>query len=112
MNGVTRLRLVVDFRKSNENVSRSFPRIAEIRQYVKAVSRYFLVLNLAHGYHQIALSDQASKYTTFIISTGKEARRYRFLRVPHGLNVLGAFISTFNQTKYFHIWMELQNFDT
>ena len=49
-------------------------------------SEFFMVADLSYGYHQIALSDQASKYTTFVVSCGKGTRRYRWVRAPQGLN--------------------------
>ena len=60
VNVVAKLCLVVDFRKLNENVSRplrQFQTIAEIRYYVEVDSQYFMAVDMAHGYHQRALSD-------------------------------------------------------
>ena len=60
--------------------------MAELRQFVEPDSEFFMVADLSHGYHQIALSEQASKYTTFVVSCGKGTRRYRWVRAPQGLN--------------------------
>ena len=92
INGETKLRLVVDYSKLNAAIDRperGFPTIAELRQFVEADSEFFLVIDLAHGYHQISLSEEASQYTTFVCSTGHGAKIYRFNRAPQGLCISG-----------------------
>jgi hypothetical protein len=89
VNGETKLRLVVDYSKLNDSILRpvrGFPTMAELRQFVEPNSEFFMVADLSHGYHQIALSEQASKYTTFVVSCGKGTRRYRWVRAPQGLD--------------------------
>ena len=106
INGVTKLRLVVDYSKLNDSIARperGFPTIAELRQFVEPDSRFFLVCDLSHGYHQICLSDQASKYTTFVISWGKGTRRFRWKRAPQGLNCSSNWFNFHSDKVFSHL---------
>ena len=66
-------------------------------------SKYFALLDLAHGYHQIILSDQASSYTNFIVSAGKGAKGSRFLHALTGLNVKGDYFNYHIATVFTHL---------
>ena len=86
--GQMRTRLVVDFRRLNsviERPIRGFPSLQELRANVEKDSKYYFCCDLVDGYHQVRLSKEASKYTTFIVSTGHGARTFRWLRCPQGL---------------------------
>ena len=79
------------------------PSMQEISQCVQAGSEYFAALDLAHGYHQICLSDKTSNYTTFIVSCGQRARRYKFLCASQGLNVDGDFFNYHSDKVFSHL---------
>ena len=69
-----RCRLVVDFKRLNDSISRpvrGFPTIQELRQQVKHDSKYFACMDLTQSYHQIKLTEEASNYTTFMVSCGE-----------------------------------------
>ena len=79
------LRLVVDYTGLNRFVKRPvhpFPSTKDIIQQLPADGRVFATLDAVQGYHQIALSEESSKLTTFLLPSG----RYRFLRAPMGLS--------------------------
>ena len=79
------LRLVVDYTKLNRYVKRPvhpFPATKDIISQLPPDARYFATLDAVQGYHQIALSEESSKLTTFILPSG----RYRFRRAPMGLS--------------------------
>ena len=59
-----------------------FPSVADIIQSIPASAACFAKLDATHGYFQIPLDEEASKLTTFILSSG----RYRYLRAPMGLS--------------------------
>lgn len=87
LTGVTRddLRLVVDYTALNKWVERPihpFPSAQDIIDRIPAGSRYFAVMDLTKGYHQVPLDEVSSKLTTFLLPSG----RYRFTRAPMGLN--------------------------
>ena len=46
-------------------------------------------MDLTQSYHQIKLTKEASDYTTFMVSCGEGARRYKWTRAPQGLKVSG-----------------------
>ena len=103
-NGELRVRLVVDLRGLNAVVkrpTRGFPKISQLRANVKKESRYFMVSDLTDGYHQCKLSEEASKLTTFVVSTGQGARTYRWVRCPQGL-VLSGDVFNIASDKAFH----------
>ena len=79
------LRLVVDYTGLNKYVERPvhpFPSTKDILQQLPKDGRFFATLDAVQGYHQIQLSEESSKLTTFLLPTG----RYRFLRAPMGLS--------------------------
>ena len=79
------LRLVVDYTKLNQYAKRPvhpFPSTKDILQQLPHDGKVFATLDAVQGYHQIELSENASKLTTFLLPSGK----FRFLRAPMGLN--------------------------
>ena len=82
------LRMVVDFTRLNQAVKRPihpFPSAHQCVQAIPASARFYAVCDMVQGYHQIPLSEKASKLTTIILWDGK----YRWLRGPMGLNSTG-----------------------
>ena len=80
-----RVRLVTDYTKLNEFVHRPthpFPSSRDIMQSISADARVFAKMDAVHGYFQLALDDESSHITTFILPSG----RYRYLRAPMGLS--------------------------
>ena len=83
--GDGRVRLVTDFTHLNKYVKRPihpFPSTRDILQAIPHDAVYFIKLDAVHGYFQLALSEESSYLTTFLLQQGK----YRYLRAPMGLN--------------------------
>ena len=59
-----------------------FPSATEIMQSIPEDAKYFAKLDAVHGYFQLALDEESSYLTTFLIPSG----RYRYLRAPMGLS--------------------------
>lgn len=81
-NGNKRFRLVVDFRKLNdvtESDAYPLPNITEILDQLGR-SKYFTVIDLAHGFHQVLLSEESRPLTAFSYFD-----HYQFKRLPFGL---------------------------
>lgn len=81
--GVKRWRLVVDFRKLNEKtIGRSYPlpNICEILDQLGS-AKYFTVLDLASGFHQIPMDPRDAHKTAFSTPRG----HFQFKRMPFGL---------------------------
>lgn len=81
--GNKKWRVVVDFRKLNEiTVGDAFP-IPNITDILDQTgqSKYFTSIDLASGYHQIAMDPLDRDKTAFSTPTG----HYEFLRMPFGL---------------------------
>ena len=79
------LRLVVDFSPLNRYVERPvhpFPSSRDIANAIPKDSVFFCKMDCVQGYHQIALDEESSALTTFILPSG----RYRYCRAPMGLN--------------------------
>ena len=77
--------MVTDFTGLNEFVQRPvhpFPSVGEIVQSVPSTAKFFAKLDAVHGYFQLALDEESSKLTTFLLPSG----RYRYLRAPMGLS--------------------------
>jgi hypothetical protein len=80
--GNKRWRLVVDFRKLNditESDAYPLPNITEILEQL-GHSKYFSVIDLATGFHQILLSEDSKPFTAFTFEG-----RYQYKRLPMGL---------------------------
>ena len=80
-----RLRLVTDYTKLNRFVVclvHPFPSVSDIIQSIPGSAACFAKLDATHGYFQIPLDEEASRFTTFIMPSG----RYRCLRAPMGLS--------------------------
>ena len=56
--------------------------MTDIIQSIPASAACFAKLDATHGYFQIPLDEEASRLTTFILSSG----RFRYLRAPMGLS--------------------------
>ena len=83
-NGVD-MRMVTDFSKINKFVKRPvhpFPSVADIIRSIPAGTKFFAKMDAIHGYFQLALDEESSKLTTFLLPTG----RYRYLCAPMGLS--------------------------
>ena len=81
----TSVRLVTDYTKLNKFVKRPiypFPSATEIMQSIPEDAKFFAKLDAVHGYFQLALDEELSYLTTFLIPSG----RYRYLRAPMGLS--------------------------
>ena len=80
-----RVRLVTDYTRLNRHVKRPvhpFPSTKEITQAIPHGSKWFAKLDAVHGYFQLALDEESSFLTTFLLPQGK----FRYLRAPMGLN--------------------------
>lgn len=76
-------RMCVDYRKLNSRTIKDkypLPRVDEFLEKLKG-SLYFTSLDLASGYHQIEMEEQAIPKTAFTTPDG----HYEYLRVPFGL---------------------------
>jgi len=81
--GKQKLRIVVDFRKLNDLTigdSYPLPNITDILDQLGS-AKYFSTLDLACGYHQIAMSERDKNKTAFSSPYG----HYEFNRMPFGL---------------------------
>lgn len=80
--GNKKWRLVVDFRKLNEITESDaypLPNITEILDQL-GNSKYFSVVDLAHGFHQIPISEKSKPLTAFSFYG-----HYEYCRMPMGL---------------------------
>lgn len=81
--GVKKYRLVIDYRKLNTvTIPDRYP-IPEINEVLSNLgsSKYFTVLDLKSGFHQIPLRQCDIEKTAFSVNNGK----YEFTRLPFGL---------------------------
>lgn len=81
--GAQKWRLVIDFRKLNENIVDDkfpLPNITDILDSLSG-SIYFTHLDLQQGYYQVKLEENSRQYTAFSTSTG----HYQLKRLPMGL---------------------------
>jgi len=80
-----KVRLVTDYTKLNKFVIRPihpFPSVQDIIQSIPPGMRFFAKLDALNGYFQLALDEESSKLTTFLLPYG----RFRYLRSPMGLS--------------------------
>ena len=81
------VRLVTDYTKLNKYVRRPvhpFPSVKDIVQAIPVATQYIAKMDAVHGYFQLALDEESSKLTTFLLPSG----RYCYLRAPMGLILL------------------------
>ena len=77
--------MVTDFTKINRFVIRAvhpFPSVQDIVQCIPAGTAFFAKMDAIHGYFQLALDEESSRLTTFLLPSG----RHRYLRAPMGLS--------------------------
>lgn len=82
--GKQKWRVVIDYRKLNEKtIGDAFP-LPNINDILDQLgnSKYFTVIDLASGFHQIPMNPQDSMKTAFSTLFG----HYEFVRMPFGLN--------------------------
>ena len=80
-----RMGLATDYTKLNKFVHRPihpFPSTRDIIQSIPHGQKLFAKLDAVHGYFQLALDEESSYLTTFLLPQG----RFRYLRAPMGLN--------------------------
>ena len=76
---------MTDYTKLNSFVQRPvhpFPSVSDIVQAIPSSAVIFAKFDAVNGYFQIALDEESSKLTTFILPSG----RYHYKRTPQGLN--------------------------
>lgn len=81
--GQKKFRMVIDYRKLNSiTISDKYP-IPEITEVLSQLgkNKYFTIIDLKSGFHQIPLKASDVEKTAFSINNGK----YEFLRLPFGL---------------------------
>ena len=77
--------MVTDFTRLNLFVKRPvhpFACVSVILQTIPASAKFFAEMDAVNGYFQIALEEESSLKTTFLLPSG----RYRYLRILQGLN--------------------------
>ena len=80
-----KLRSTVDYKALNKYLIRQpvpFPTPNEIFQKINPKHKFFLSCDLVSGYHQLLLSEEASKITTFLCHRGT----FRYTRLPMGIS--------------------------
>ncbi|CAG9093322.1 unnamed protein product [Plutella xylostella] len=86
--GKRKWRVVIDYRKFNDvTVSEVYP-LPLINDILDQLghSKYFSTLDLASGFHQIAMDPQDADKTGFsVITNGSTSGHYQFTRMPFGL---------------------------
>lgn len=83
--GNRKYRLCIDYRKLNDKLIPDkfpLPRIDEILDCLGR-AKYFSVIDLAQGFHQIPINPDSRDYTSFSTPTGA----YRWKVLPFGLNI-------------------------
>ena len=84
------LRMVVDYRKLNENIRRTpahLPSISSITWAMKD-KEVFSSIDMKHGFYSLPLADEASKdATTFSVGSNLNLGCYRFTRTPMGSTI-------------------------
>lgn len=78
------LRMCIDYRQLNAKTqkdSNPLPRIEDALESLKG-AKYFSSLDLAHGYHQVPMSEKDIEKTAFRVGTGG---LYEFVKMPFGV---------------------------
>ena len=89
------IRLCVDFKKINEHIVRPVnPQLMpmEVARRILRGMDHFAVFDTLKGYHHIELDEHSKDLTTFVTPMG----RYRYNRLPFGLNLAGDYNVTFS----------------
>ena len=79
------VRLVTDYREINKFIKRPihpFPSARDCLKRIPHTAKVFASLDCLHGYFQLALEEESSFLTTFLLPSG----RYRYVRAPMGLS--------------------------
>lgn len=81
--GIKKFRIVIDYRKLNEQTIPDKYPIPEINDVLPQLgqNKFFSVIDLKSGFHQIPLREADRKKTAFSVNNGK----YEFTRLPFGL---------------------------
>lgn len=81
--GQKKFRIVIDYRKLNEQTTPDRYPIPEINDVLPQLgqNKFFSVLDLKSGFHQIPLKETDRQKTAFSVNNGK----YEFTRLPFGL---------------------------
>ena len=61
----------------------------DVRKKLNPQSRFFSTIDLSSGYHQVELSEEDRRITTFLTPFGK----FRFKRLPMGLSPSGDYFN-------------------
>ena len=92
------LRLCIDYRQLNSKTRRDAYPLPRIEEALEALggARYFVSLDLAHGYHQLPIAKEDIPKTAFRVGTGG---LYEYTRMPFGLcNAPGTFMRLMDET--------------
>ncbi|KAK9876430.1 hypothetical protein WA026_012743 [Henosepilachna vigintioctopunctata] len=88
LSGKTKWRIAIDYRKLNDKTiddKYPLPHIDSILDKL-GNKKYFTILDLASGFHQIELDEESIEKTAFTVDNG----HYEFLRMPFGLKTAPA----------------------
>lgn len=109
--GTQKLRLVIDYKKLNENtIEEKYP-IPDCSVILSNLGKasYFSTVDLESGFHQILIKETDIEKTAFSVNNGK----YEFLRMPFGLrNAPGIFQRAMDDIlrefigKFCHVYMD------
>ena len=83
-----KVRLVTDYKYINQYLDRPVQPFMPSRQIADAIkpeSCVFATRDMVQGYYQIALDEESSRLTTFLLPDGK----YRYKQLPMGMSIAG-----------------------